>query len=157
MIREIEIWPASKLYAKREYIQYPDFQREPTVWTPKRKQLLIDSMLIGLDIPKIYLCSPKNETYCKTVNGEQTHYYDCIDGQQRIVSVIEFFSGNLRLEDGRFWVNLTKDEKQTLLDYEFTIALIIDASDDDLRKLFLRLQLGATLNVGEKLHAMKGP
>jgi len=156
MKRKIVKWTAKKLYEKREYIQYPDFQREPTVWVPKRKQLLIDSMLIGLDIPKIYLFSPRNEEYCQIVSGKKVRYYDCVDGRQRMVAVIEFFDGTLKLGDGRSWVDLEETERTILQNYEFTIALIIEATDEDLRLLFLRLQLGATLNVGEKLHAMKG-
>lgn len=160
MKRDIVPWKANELYERREYIEYPDFQREPTVWVPKRKQLLIDSMLIGLDIPKIYLYSPENEEYCppglKDAKGNPVRYYDCVDGQQRIMAVIEFLDGKLRLEDGRFWNDLSKPEKDDLLNYEFTIALIKEASDKDLRLLFLRLQLGAPLVVGEKLKVLKG-
>ena len=156
MNRKIISWLAKELFAKRELIQYPEYQREPTVWVPHKKQLLIDSMLIGLDVPKIYLYSPDNQQYCKVVGTETFRYYDCVDGQQRIMAVIEFFSGMLRLEDGRFWKDLEPKEQKTLLEYEFTIALITEATDDDLRLLFLRLQLGAPLNVGEKLHVLKG-
>jgi hypothetical protein len=156
MKRKIVPWRAEELFANRQLIQYPDFQREPTVWTKRKKQLLIDSMLIGLDIPKIYLYSPENDQYCRFVGTEKVRFYDCVDGQQRIVSVVNFFSGYLELEDGRFWKDLSESEKTNLLNYEFTIALITEATDDQLRILFLRLQLGAPLNVGEKLHAMKG-
>jgi hypothetical protein len=157
MKRKIVAWTAEKLYERRDRIQYPPYQREPTVWTQNKKQKLIDSMLIGLDIPKIYLYSPPNSKYCKDENDETTRIYDCVDGQQRIVSVIQFFNGQLKLEDGRLFRDLTKEEKDDILSYEFTIALITKATDEDLRLLFLRLQLGAPLNVGEKLHAMKGP
>ena len=70
MKRDIIPWTANDLYANREFIQYPDFQREPTVWNDRRKRLLIDSMIIGLDIPKIYLYSPENEEYCKYSQGK---------------------------------------------------------------------------------------
>lgn len=156
MIRDIKNWTAKELYEKRDRIQYPPYQREPTVWLPYKKQLLIDSMRIGLDIPKIYLYSPPNSEYWENEDDETTRIYDCVDGQQRIISVVEFFNGQLRLQDGRFFNDLTPDEKSNLLSYKFTIALITQATDEDLRLLFLRLQLGAPLNVGEKLHAMKG-
>ncbi len=157
MKREIIPWSAEQLYKNREFIQYPPYQREPTVWIERKKQLLIDSMMIDLDIPKIYLYSPKNEHYCRTEGGKEVRYYDCVDGQQRIVSVIEFLDGQFKTKDGRYWKDLTKKEKEAFLQYEFSIALITEATDDELRLLFLRLQLGASLNVGEKLHAMKGP
>jgi len=145
MKRIIEMWPAELLFKRRYLIQYPDFQREPTVWSEKKRQLLIDSMLIGLDIPKIYLY--------KSPNSDQ---YDCVDGRQRIESVIQFFEGYLALPDGRRWDKLSPQEQAAISGYEFTIALITQATEDQLRLLFLRLQLGAPLNVGEKLHAMKG-
>lgn len=156
MKREIIKWTAEELYSKRERIQYPPYQREPTVWLPRKKQLLLDSMLIGLDIPKIYLYSPANSEYWKDLTNENTRMYDCVDGQQRIVSVVEFFDGKLRLDDGRLFEDLSREEQGKLLYYEFTITLITQATDEDLRLLFLRLQLGAPLNVGERLHAMKG-
>ena len=37
-----------------------------------------------------------------------------------------------------------------------TVTLIREADDDDLRKLFIRLQLGLPLNGGEKLNAING-
>ena len=144
MKREIEQWTAEDLYKRRDLIQYPEYQREPTVWGEKRS-LLIDSMLIELDIPKIFLFKP-----------EGADYYDCVDGQQRIVSVLQFFDGQIGLPDGRKWDNLSLSEQKTISKYVFTIAVITEASDEELRLLFLRLQLGAPLNAGEKLHAMKG-
>jgi hypothetical protein len=102
-------------------------------------------MMRGLDIPKIYLYKPAS-----------VDQYDCIDGRQRIESIIEFFDGYLNLPDGRNWEKLDKKEKEIMTTYDLTIALITQAKDEELRLLFLRLQLGAPLNVGEKLHAMKG-
>jgi hypothetical protein len=145
MKHTIEPWSAELLYKRRNLIQYPDFQREPNVWSPRKRQLLIDSMLIGLDIPKIYLFKSKT-----------SDQYDCVDGQQRIESVFAFFDGDLTLPDGRNWDRLTIKEQEIISNYEFTIALITKATDKELRLLFLRLQLGAPLNVGEKLHAMTG-
>lgn len=145
MERIIEQWSAEELYNKRHLIQYPDYQREPTVWSENKRRLLIDSMLRGLDIPKIYLY--------KYPDSEE---FDCVDGQQRIVSVIAFFDGGLSLLDGRTWDDLNLNEQDTIINYRFTIGKITEATDDELRLLFLRLQLGSPLNTGELLHAMKG-
>ena len=51
---------------------------------------------------------------------------------------------------------LTDEEKKTLFNYKFTMSIITEATEDELRLLFLRLQLGTPLNAGEKLHAMSG-
>ncbi len=144
MNRIIESWSAEMLYQKRSLIQYPDYQREPTVWNQAKRQLLIDSMLKGLDIPKIYLFKSKN------------NQYDVIDGRQRIESLFEFFDGYLTLPDRRDWDHLSLKEREIISNYEFTLAIITQATEEELRLLFLRLQLGAPLNVGEKLNAIKG-
>ncbi len=44
------------LHADRDQFELdPDYQRISDVWTKSKKQLLIDSLLNGFDIPKIYL------------------------------------------------------------------------------------------------------
>jgi hypothetical protein len=126
------------------------------VWGERKKALLIDSMLIGLDIPKIYLYNPKMLGRNPPDLVVETDVFDCIDGQQRIVAITEFFEGNLRTEDQRYFNELSYDEKESLYNYKFTIAIFTQAEEEDLRLLFLRLQLGAPLNVGEKLHALTG-
>jgi len=141
---EIKQWTTEELYQKRNLIQYPDYQREPSVWNDEKKQLLIDSILQGLDIPKIYLFKQNEEIY------------DCVDGQQRIRSVEKFLDGNLPLKDKRYWKELSEAEQNIIRKYPFTIAVITEATDKELRLLFQRLQLGSPLNVGEKLHALVG-
>lgn len=146
MKRIIESWTAEQLYKNRSFIQYPEFQREPTVWNSEKKRKLIDSMLRGFDIPKIYLFK----------TGAKDDQYDCIDGRQRIQAIVDFFDGYLQLEDGRDWDRLSLKERDALSTYDLTISLIIQATEEELRLLFLRLQLGAPLNVGEKLRAIQG-
>ncbi len=145
MKRVIEEWTAKELYSRRNLIQYPDYQREPSVWNDEKKKLLIDSILIGLDIPKIYL-----------YKSQDSEFFDCVDGQQRIESVIEFLEGRLSLKHGKKLKDLSVEEKETIFNYKFTMAIITEANEDELRLLFLRLQLGTPLNAGEKLHAMAG-
>ena len=49
-----------------------------------------------------------------------------------------------------------RDVKNKILGYEFQIAILEDADDSYLRKLFLRLQIGLLLITGEKLNASTG-
>ena len=62
----------------------PDWQRE-YVWTSKRASRLIESFLIGLPVPVIYLA----------VNNENE--YEVIDGLQRLTSVFNFLNNELKL------------------------------------------------------------
>ena len=59
----------------------PGFQRN-YVWTIKQASRLIESFLLGLPVPAIFL-------FTDEVNNEQL----VIDGQQRLMSVVYFFDG----------------------------------------------------------------
>jgi len=74
-------YPITTLCGLRERIDpTPDCQRPPA-WTLKQKQLLIDTILRGYDIPKMYWQRlPKGEAF----------EFGVIDGQQRLTSFIAF-------------------------------------------------------------------
>ena len=59
----------------------PELQRE-SVWSKSQKQLLIDSILNDLDIPKIYINEKKTEDTKEEV----------VDGQQRLTAINEFLN-----------------------------------------------------------------
>jgi len=139
-----------KLYRRRDrYDLQPDFQREK-VWSETKQQKLMDTILKKWDIPKIYL---------RVVDEEN---FECIDGQQRMTAIFKFYDNELKLpkESGKYaglYYNDLPDKIEDIFDdYELDIELINDASDDELRELFARLQLGMPLNSAEKLNAMSG-
>jgi len=68
-------------------ITIPPFQRR-YVWTPKKASKLIESFLLGLPVPQIFL-------YRETGNQELL----VVDGQQRLKSILFFFEG--KFEDGK--------------------------------------------------------
>jgi len=173
MKRDIIKWSVSDLKNNYNNIGFPEFQREPTVWNLDKKRRLIDSIFRGFDISPIYL-------YKKGENS-----YDCIDGRQRINAIWSFMGLNGGIDkDNNFKVNIEniiyKDEGTALgklLDriknkgyrelkgdrkifdnYKINIVMIDTKLDNilELNLLFSRLQLGDTLNSGEKLHAMSG-
>lgn len=157
-----------ELIDKINLIEFPEFQREPTVWKLIKKQRLIDSILRDFDIAPFYLFKKHDKTF------------DCIDGRQRINAILSFLGKNiLDNDDNNFHVKITNeifyDEHKfdDILDKRFSnfpekwknkfenyrINIVeIDKVDneEELNLLFLRLQLGAILNAGEKLHAMTG-
>ena len=61
-------------------ILIPDFQRS-FVWTQNQASKLIESFLIGLPVPAVFLYLDQN-----------SDLYSVIDGQQRLLSVFAFFS-----------------------------------------------------------------
>lgn len=139
-----------KLYKRRDRIEMPDFQREE-VWEDEKKRLLIDSILRGWHLPKFY--------FRKTGDGT----FECVDGQQRLTTIWEFFDDKLELDattagkyGGKTYHDLNEDFSDAFDDFEADIEEIEDATDEELRTLFLRLQLGTPLNTAEKLNAVGG-
>ena len=82
MKKENQQWSIATLQEKIDDIEFPEYQREPTVWDLDRKRKLIDSILRNFDIASIYLY--------KREDGN----YDCIDGRQRINAIISFLGLN---------------------------------------------------------------
>ena len=69
-------------------IQIPEFQRK-FVWTQTQSSRLIESFLIDLPVPAIFLYTDRN-----------SQNYFVIDGQQRLRTVFDFFSGKFDSEKG---------------------------------------------------------
>jgi len=150
MKMELRSRALDKLYKRRDRIEMPDFQREE-VWEDEKKRLLIDSILRGWHLPKFY--------FRKT--GEGT--FECVDGQQRLTTIWEFNDNKLELDKaaakkygGKTYRELNEDFSDAFDDFEADIEEIEDATDEELRTLFLRLQLGTPLNTAEKLNAVGG-
>ena len=76
MKRNIGEWRIEDIHKKREIISFPDYQREPKLWSPKDKELLIDSILEDVDIPSLY--------FYKIPSKEE---YEVVDGQQRLWAI----------------------------------------------------------------------
>src|SRR5260370_2141304 len=58
-----------------------DYQREK-IWSTRDQQLLLDSIIRDIDIPKLYLAN---------VEDNKQFDYECIDGKQRMVTLLTFF------------------------------------------------------------------
>lgn len=124
-----------------------EYQRD-VIWSKGKKELLVDSILKDIDIPKIYLAYFTKEKR-----------YECIDGKQRIASILDFYNNNLQTQSKEYYSKLTKisDQDQSVfLGYEFSVSIIPDPSNKDISELFHRLNIGVHLNGGEMIHAMRG-
>lgn len=145
MKREVNNWTIEKLCKERERIDFPDYQREPNIWHKEEKVKLIDSIQRGFDIPKLYF-----------YKVEDSNRYEVVDGQQRLWAMWGFYDGNDKNINGKVFPNLSTKEKRQFINYKLQITEITEATEAELRLLFLRLQLGKLLNSGEKLHATTG-
>ena len=156
-------WPLSTVFGIKDRIDTnPDYQRPP-VWSIGQKRLLIDSILRGYDVPKMY--------WRKV--GKNPDKYEVVDGQQRLRTIWEFMGGHFDLGksadpiDGVELKGLkytdtdaTKvipDELRLSFDtYTLDVIVLTDTDDDEVREMFLRLQNGTTLKAQEKRNAMPG-
>ncbi|WP_263408833.1 DUF262 domain-containing protein [Terriglobus tenax] len=154
-------WPISKIKTEQQSINLnPIWQRGPT-WRAPRQVLLIDSILRGMDIPKVYL---------RRLTGVGAHKFDAVDGQQRLRAIWLFGNDDLRLEyeevlspiDGHPVQNLVyselhKDLRDRFDNFEVSVAEIQQGSNDDITGLFARLQMGMPLNPAELRNAILSP
>lgn len=69
---------------KKKQLTIPGFQRQ-FVWTQRQASRLIESFLLGLPVPALFL-------YADPDTGVQ----QVIDGQQRLMSVVQFFKGHFQ-------------------------------------------------------------
>lgn len=140
----------------------PDYQRPP-VWSKSQKQLLMDTILRGYDIPKFYW---------RRVSRDDGIQYEVIDGQQRLRTVWEFEADEFPLAKnmddlnghnvaGLKYSELPPEVMELFDLYSLDIVVVTDAQEDahedEVRDMFLRLQNGTTLKAQEKRNAMTGP
>ncbi len=137
-----------KIFRRRDRYEIPDWQREE-VWDQAKKQLLIDSILRGWKLPKFY--------FVKSANDE----YEVVDGQQRLLAIFEFCSNELALSPetakkfgGPLYRDLSQKVGDAIDDFEIEYDVIEDATDEELKGFFLRLQTGLPLTSSEKLNAV---
>lgn len=144
-----------------EIVTRPPYQRK-TVWSAKKKQSLLDSILRGYYIPKLVLRRVKL--------GESRYVDEVVDGQQRITTVQSFFNNELALPKslgdihdqlpGKKYADLDSDIKRFVDTQKFDVDIINNIEDplnpDHQRlatEVFWRLQQGESLNEMEIAHA----
>jgi hypothetical protein len=134
----------------------PEFQR-PAVWTVSQKQLLIDTILRGYDIPKMY--------WRRISTGPDR--YEVVDGQQRLRAIWGFVDGDFKLPSnaepiaehglaGISYLELSDELRMQFDTYSVDVVVLDDTDGDEVREMFLRLQNGTSLKAQEKRNAMPG-
>jgi len=135
-------------YRDGRLIIKPPYQRKP-VWTARQKCYLIESILLGLPIPEIYV------QQSTTPQGDTT--YAIVDGQQRIRAILQFLGAETdetekdynkfsldKLPTQSQWrgftfKELSDVEKKNFYGYRFGVRYLNTDSDDDVRDMFRRL------------------
>jgi hypothetical protein len=150
----------------------PPYQRESGAWSVDKRQLFIDSLLNGYDVPKIYLHDLRG--------SHPTKVYAIVDGKQRLTTIWSFLedgfplAADFRIQAGgepddlgvptavrppvgalRF-SQLDRHWQQLLTGTYLSVVLIRDADAEDIEDLFSRLNNGEALNAAERRNALGG-
>jgi hypothetical protein len=126
-----------KWYDDKELILNPNFQRG-AVWSPQARTYLVDSILRGYPIPKLLIRTSVDRDSRRTIR-------DVVDGQQRLRTIIDFSSGKLTLGvkskefKGLKYSDLEPDQQDAFLAYKLTFEQLLNASDEDVLEVFLRI------------------
>ena len=136
-------------YNDGSLILRPPYQRKP-VWSVKQKNALVESILLELPIPELYLQHAIEGPNAKSI-------YALVDGQQRIRTVLQFIGIDRtegELEENSFTLDklaasskykgktigtLDQIDRDCLLKYKFAVRSIDTNDEDELREVFKRI------------------
>ncbi len=113
----------------------PEFQRR-LVWTTKDKTLFISTVLEGLPFPEVYIAAGKVDS--KTGEGTEL----LVDGQQRITTLYQYFTGSKDLKlsaDMTAYADLEEADQLAFLEYKVVVRDLGSLSPETVRKVFERI------------------
>lgn len=130
-----------------KYILDPDYQRNE-VWKNDRKSKLIESFMMNIPVPPVFLYEVKYANY------------EVVDGRQRISTLLYFYKDKFSLTnmeifnelDGLTYSELPEEFKDRL-DRRFLSAIILlkDSTNSSVRELELKQFIFERLNTGGEL------
>jgi hypothetical protein len=152
------------LYVIRDQIAMdPEYQRKGEIWNPQKRQLLIDSIINGYDIPKLYFHAL----------DDSDDKFAVIDGKQRLQAIWGFMLSKFSLAtdfiylkepdlkmSGMSYQDLAKVHPRIRAKFDSFVLPVYCIRTDDLEvieEMFTRLNEGSPLNAAEKRNALGGP
>lgn len=161
------IWWASQ---RSKIDMAPVYQREGRLWSRADKAFLIDSILNGYDIPKIYMA---DFTVGVVSLNKKSLPYAIIDGKQRIEAIFDFADGKLVLDDefafqadpklklgGLGYPDLSKlypEVADVFNTWPLSVVHVVTDEQEKIEELFVRLNRSKPLTGAEIRNAMAGP
>ena len=155
----------SRAYSVNDFLEWndkkqlqlsPKFQRK-AVWSEDAKSYLMDTIIRGKPIPKIFIRQTLNVENRQSIR-------EVVDGQQRLRTILSFindgFSINKKHNEkygGYFFSQLSNvdpDIQSLILNYEISVDLLVNLPDREILDIFSRLNSYAVvLNEQEKINA----
>lgn len=155
----------SRTYSVNDFLEWndknqlelsPKFQRK-AVWSEDAKSFLIDTIIRGKPMPKIFIR--------QTLNLENRQSLrEVVDGQQRLRAILSFINDGFVISKkhnevfGGYYFsqlnNIDPDIQSTILNYELAVDLLVNLPDKEVLDIFSRLNSYAVvLNQQEKINA----
>lgn len=148
----------------------PSYQRRGKLWSPTDKAYLIDSILNGFDVPKLYVA---DFTWGDSKLNKKRLPYAIIDGKQRFEAIFDFYDGAITLNDdfvyrenpslklaGLGYQDLVKnhtDVSEIFDTYNLSVMGVVASNEEPINELFIRLNRSKPLTGAEIRNAMSGP
>ena len=170
-IQELDRRTLSWWRTRRDRIDMnPPYQRKGRRWAKSDKQYLIDSIINGFDVPKLYF---SDFTWGPSALNSNSSAYAVIDGKQRLEAIFEFFDGKLALSNDLIYIpdptikisGLTLDElrhrhpniAEDFENFNPIIMGVVTSEKRFIEELFVRLNKNRPLSGAEVRNAMPGP
>ena len=132
-VQDFEAWQE-----RDELTLAPKFQRRD-VWSDKAKSYLIDTIIRGKPIPKLYMRQ-------SVVPGSRKTTREIVDGQQRLRTVLSFVKDAFKISSvhhrecgGKYFSQLDEEMQRAILRYEFSVDLLQDMPDNEVYDIFARI------------------
>lgn len=146
----------------------PSYQRQSEVWGEDKRQLFIDSLINGYDVPKLYFHRLEGK-------APPAPLFAIVDGKQRLEAIRAFVKSEFPLSE-EFVDSDTNDSPDAAAGHTFaqltadypaiagrlmrrTLDIVVVETDDleIIEELFSRLNEAVPLNAPEKRNAFGGP
>lgn len=139
---------------RKELLLSPKFQRR-TVWSPRGKSYLIDSIIKGFPLPPFFIRE-------KLILSEKRTVREVVDGQQRLRTIIEFINDGFTVmpihnadHNKLKFSQLPENIQEDILTFPLSINTLIGTDDSAVLDIFSRLNAySVPLNDQEKLNAL---
>jgi hypothetical protein len=138
---------------QKQLVLNPAFQRR-AVWSDKAKSYLIDTILRGKPIPKVFIRQKLNVTTKSSIR-------EVVDGQQRLRTILSYVRDGFAIGrsqhpeyGGMRFSQLPEEAQSSFLSFEIAVDLLINLPDAEILDIFARLNSYAVvLNEQEKINA----
>ena len=124
--------------SRKELVLSPKYQRR-SVWSEKAKSYLIDTLIRGLPLPKIFMRYDVDMNTKKSIK-------EIIDGQQRTATILSFLNDGFKIMNvhnkeygGKYFSELSEPVKKLIWEFKISVDVITSGDEPQILDIFARL------------------